>query len=514
MAYFLLLPQLIFRFNKTKGKTVLKKLFSLALILFASQAYADYKQDVGYSQLQATLGTSIPNGNGIAVTQVEAAIGASTNNVGAWMLNASLSEFSGKIITDLSIPTSNAISGHATGVGSLFYGNSSMASGITDIDVYSATHWINNSAIISAENNRIVNHSWIGNLSANPSSNEIAAVSNILKHVDRSVEESETIQITALNNGTSAPPPLIASAYNTISVGRTDGNHASGSAALDSVYTAGRTRPDLVAPKTTTSSATPIVSAAAAMLIEQASTAAGTTLSISNGERSEVVKAVMMAGADRSTNNTTGAQITDYRAETINQSANGLDSRYGAGQVNVYNNYQIIDTGEQDSQEDGGNATVAMMGYDYDANFGGQGNSNSSASYLFDTTQTGGLELTASLVWNIDIENAPGPGSALTATLYNLDLLLFDITSGSNVLLANSNSTLDNTENIWHSLEQNHQYKLEVVAANGSSFNWDYALAWQIKPVPVPAAIWLFISGLLGLFGLRRNTSMQAKFVS
>jgi len=65
---------------------------------------------------------------------------------------------------------------------------------------------------------------------------------------------------------------LLSSAYNMIAVGRTDGGQDFGSDAIDSVYVAGRTRPDLVAPETTTSAATPEVSAVAALLVETAIT--------------------------------------------------------------------------------------------------------------------------------------------------------------------------------------------------------------------------------------------------
>lgn len=472
------------------------KIFSLALIICSPYVYADYKDDIGFSQLQADLGTSTPNAAGISVTQVEAAVGASNTNVGAWTADFSSSEFSGKTLTDLSNPTSNGTSSHATGVGRSFYGNSSIASGITNIHAYSAANWLNDLTLISNETNRVVNHSWIGTLPSNPTASDIAEISTILKRVDQTVEENEIIQVAALNNGiSSTPPPLLASAYNSIAVGRTDGLHTNGSAALDSTYIAGRIRPDLVIPKGTTSGATPVVSAAAAILLDQAS-------STTNGERSEVVKAVMMAGADRNTNNTTAAQINNYRTDISNQTANGLDNRYGAGQLNVYNNYQIMDAGEQDSFEDGGNTTVGSIGYDYDASFGGQGGSNNSASYFFETTQSENLELTASLVWNIDIAQTSN-----NATLHNLDLLLYDVTSGANILLANSNSDIDNTENIWFFLEQNHDYKLEVIAADGTTFNWDYGLAWKITPVPIPSAIWFFISGLFGLFRIRKKTN-------
>lgn len=488
-------------------------LIFFTLVVFSTHVFADYRDDIAYTKLQTALSTTTPDGFGVAVTQVEAAIGVTETDLGAWMPDINSSQFSLKTITDLSTPNSNGISGHATGVGSLFYGNSqSMASGIVDIDVYSALDWLKNGFLKTDSNNtplisnsRIANHSWVGSFDT-----RVESV-NALKRVDWLVEEDEFIQVTAMNNGLNNQP-LLGSAFNSIAVGRTDTNHAQGSVALDSVYTSGRTRPDIVAPRNTTSSATPIVSAAAAMLIEQAHTAAQGAVfiinngeAIYNGERSEVIKAVMMAGADRMTQNTSiSDQITDYRVDPANQTANGLDSRYGAGQLNVYNNYQIMAAGEQDSLQDGGTATVSALGYDYDAGFGGLQDSNNNASYLFDTTQTSGLQLTSSLVWNIDIEDDNAPGFNPDATLHNLDLLLYDVTGDLHSLLVSSTSAIDNTENLWYLLEQGHNYQLQVVAAAGSLFNWDYGLAWKIAPVPVPAALWFFISGICSLVCARR----------
>lgn len=488
-----------------------QKLSVIILLGLSSSVYADYKEDIGYVQLQAELALAIPTGSGVKVTQVEAAIGATETNIGAWVPDASAAQFSSNTILDQSLPVSNGISGHATGVAGLFYGSNAMGSGIVDVDVYSAADWLLNGFLEIGTNSppvvsdsRVVNHSWVGGMDTDE--NSVRA----LKRVDWLVEEDEIIQVTAMNNG-SVNRPLLANAYNSIAVGRTDAVHAQGSLALDANYTAGRARPDIVAPVSTTSSSTPIVSAATAMLIEQAHGAAqGATSSISNGdviyhgERTEVIKAVMMAGADRVTNNTsTASQIVDYRADE-HQTVNGLDSRYGAGQLNVYNNYQIMAAGEQHSQQDGGPVNAGLMGYDYDNSFGGAQGSNSTASYFFDTTETDGLQLTASLVWNLDIEDTAGFGFASDVTLYDLDLFLYDVTNGSESLLASSISKIDNTENIWYFLELGHDYELQVLAADGESFNWDYGLAWQVAPVPVPAALWLFMSGLLGLVGIKR----------
>jgi hypothetical protein len=196
-----------------------------------------------------------------------------------------------------------------------------------------------------------------------------------------------------------------------------------------------------------------------------------------------VIKAALMAGADRRTANGRGAEITDYKVDT----SNGLDSRFGAGQVNIYNSYHVLTGGEHNSAQDGNATAIGRYGFDYDPAFGGLSGSNTTGSYSF-TADFASLarEIFASLVWNIDIGPSGGPRAdpVGTATLYNLDLELYDVTSGG-TLVAYSASTLDNTENIWFNLLYGHSYRLDVVRGSGQSdFLWDYGLAWRVVPEP------------------------------
>jgi len=36
------------------------------------------------------------------------------------------------------------------------------------------------------------------------------------------------------------------------------------------------------------------------------------------------------------------------------QTSDGRDKRFGAGQINIYNSYHVLNTGERNSAEDGG----------------------------------------------------------------------------------------------------------------------------------------------------------------
>ncbi|NOT10810.1 MAG: hypothetical protein HOP23_03085 [Methylococcaceae bacterium] len=477
----------------------------IPVLCWTSPTLADYQTDIGYTALADWLGTSTPAGVGVSVTQVEASQ-VPTADSAFPVFAPDSTQFA--LDKNFSFPglTSTSPSSHASGVGALFYGSNAIAAGITQISSYEVNNWLNSIATNTVQapvnGSRIANHSWVG---AGATSADDSA---ILRYVDRQVERNETIQVVGMANSSSFSP-LLGNAYNVIAVGRTDGGHDAGADAIDSVYVAGRTRPDLVAPETTTSAATPIVSAAAALLVEtghagglglsKGSTTVNGVGTLYNAERSETIKAALMAGADRVTANgfLAPANITDYRSSG-HQTSNGLDDRFGAGQINILHSYQIIAAGEQNSLQDGGSnaGAIANYGFDYDAAFGGSAGANRTATYAFNATAD--MTLTAALVWNLGVAN----NSGLATTLHNLNLELFDVTTQTTTAL--SASTLDNTENLWVSLITGHDYELQVKAGETGNFSWDYALAWQMNtlqaaPVPLPGAVYLFASAIAGL---------------
>ena len=457
-------------------KRVNKCWLCLVLIFsFMPVAFADYKTDIGYADLQALLGARIPTGAGVNVIQVEAG-GTS------YAPNTTNPQFAGKTF---SFPGSASISpfGHATGVGSIFYGAGSMAHGIRNITCYEATGWMKSliSASVSAPPNRsrIVNHSWAGN------GNGASQTGAILRFLDRQVHRKELIHVVSMANEPGVKA-LLSSAYNVIAVGRSSGNLDYASKPVDMIYGSGRTRPDVVTPESTTSSAAPEVAATAALLIETGHkgalrlssgfvTIAGVG-TVYNAERSVTIKAALMAGADRVTNNRSGTgNIIDYRSPG-HQTSNGLDNRFGAGQVNVLHSYQIIAAGEQNSLEDGGTnaGVIGLNGFDYDNAFGGHLISNKTATYKFHANSD--ATLSASLVWNINVAN----DGTLRSALPNMNLELFDVTTQTTS--AFSSSTLDNTENIRVNLVAGHSYEMLVKSAEKNDFSWDYSLAWHISP--------------------------------
>jgi len=509
---------------------------SLLLVLLwgAGAGAVDYKDYIGFTQLQTELGSSTPTGAGVEVTQAEADTTPANPDYYSYLPSFSDSQFSGKNFTAYLVyknPDNPVVgtSGHATSVGYNFYGTGSIAPGITSINNYLADRWLD-TGFLKPESNaqpyatsaRVANHSWIGKyIQYENGPIDIPANVDALKRLDWVINRDEYIQVVGMNNGSgNASIPLLGSSFNAIAVGLSSGASQHGSYALDSLYTAGRTRPDLVAPLEATSYATPVVGAAAALLVEvghqnpalSTDPAVQYTMNrrgdtIYNAERSEVVKAALMAGASRTASQLVGG----YHATT----ANGLDSTYGAGQLNIYNSYHIIAAGEQNSLQDapGTHGYIGSSGFDYDPYFGGmapssgQPASNRIASYYFRALGDG--EITASLVWNLDVNGGTEDSFDGSASFYHLGLYLYDLTDLIHPL-ASAVGEADNTENLWWTaLAADHNYLLRVSALTAGDFLWDYGLAWDIStavaPVPVPGAVYLLGTGLLMLVGFRRK---------
>jgi hypothetical protein len=529
----------------------------LMTVAIALPAVADTKSDVRYYELMNELGVNVLTGAGVAVAQVEA-------YENTWNYTPNIASFPGKYFRFAS--GNSPASGHATSVGQSFYGTAGVANGITQITNFGADGWLGTTVLAVGFNvaptltphntnpynphtgqntnstfkSRIVNHSWIGNLTTNDSFDPRKNLDALLRS-DYLTASEDYIQVAGMNNRPQGTPnststTLMAQTFNAIAVGTLSGNHHSSTRGMHSngvnnpwtvpgygPYVAGRVRPDVVAPNASTSDATAFVSGAVALLVEAADdnpsfslnrsrvNAAGQT--IYQGATTEVTRAILMAGANRQAVTTSPNGYTYTPSST-----NNLDPLFGAGLIDIYESYHILAGSQTDSAQDAGSVEyLDQYGWDYDNSFGGLAGSNNTADYYFYATQTGDDLLHATLAWNLDVNlttllAAVGPNStyvdanlSAAGVLHNLNLTLYDITAG-NTIVAQSISTINNSENIVADLIAGHQYRL-AVSALGNPFNWDYGLAWRFAAnsvgplpppplVPSPASLALLLPGL------------------
>lgn len=466
----------------TRFRRILTLLAAVAVC--AESARGEYRDDIGYTLLSQEIGASLPDGAGVWVGHVESRTDVNNpDGIPNFLPDSADAEFVGKQL--LAVTINGQVSNHATIVGRRYYGNAtSMTPGIENVGVYWTDDWVADGFLRSGfsggpvrSSYRVFNHSWVGS-----TGNTV----DVLRRLDYVVETYDQIQVAAVNNdenptdGNNPSQPLLTSAFNVVAVGLTSGAHAIGTVNQGGIYNGTRVRPHLVAPATATSNVAPVVAAASALLIETAhtrpelshgsfdvSTDVG-TYSVQHGETSEVIRAALMAGAQRH-------DVAGYNPT----SANNLDTRFGAGEIDVYNSYHILTAGEQESSERGGDVSgIARRGFDYVSGFA----SGDTATYPF-MPDANSTMLFATLSWNLDVAGGVNTFSPVTR-LSNFDLELLRLGDTGYELVTASDGTGDTTENLWLAdLTPGTQYALRVV--RGDIYGpWDFGLAWQITHDP------------------------------
>jgi len=435
---------------------------------------------VGYPELLARLGENTPTGAGVRVGQVELPDGE-----GDYGPNQSASsEYAGKNFTFMNGPTGT--SAHANVVARNYYGNvTSIAPGVTDINLYLTTQWIDASFLRSNSASstpplappaglRIFNNSWVGNSPA----------LSIVRRADYAARNYDVLMVNGVNVS-SAPSdnwPLLSHMYNGISVGKTNGVHQSGDTLSDGV---GRMKPEIVAPGSETSYSAAVVSAAAALMYETAGelAVAGTN----DASRSEVIKAVLMAGARHRagwTNN------PDTAGPTRGVTDRPLDDIYGVDVVNVDRSHMILTGGEFPGLARVPSfATAASAGWALESVAPG-----AKRYWRFSVFETAN-EVSILATWHRD-----APIGFSTSFLANFDLQLWRVdASGQLVSLVGSaglsqftagnvvsNSSVDNVEHLYIQNLAAGSYVLELARVDTlSSYpTWDVAIAWLFPPMP------------------------------
>ena len=462
----------------------------------ASQA--TIKDDIGYTRLVNELtaaGKPIPDGAGVTLSQAEAEDGGvsgkyvpnPTRYPGVTLVNRS----------ELALPST--ISGHANGVADVIYGSSGLASGITNVDLYYAGHWLGGGMLRGGfpdappllETTDISNHSWVGNGSTTAESLAL------LNRLDISAAIGGHLPIVGVNNGSSGRY-LLGGAYNIISVGVSSGNHKGPPGSLNP----GVTGPHIVVPTSFTSFATPYVTGAAAMLIQTARQY--TPGDATNADRPEVIKAALLAGATQ----------REFPGWSHTETA-PLDATFGAGELNIANSYHILTGGKQTASP---TLPVAATGWDYQSLSLGE-----AVGYRLELALPGAFQ--AALTW-LNIPVPTDNYDTYDQNLANLNLFLYRIGEGDALdLVAQSIAPAGNVEFLTLPTLESGSYLLSLgYPSNAVGTRLDeipYALAWRTAMVPEPStwALLLAGGGWILLWRLRRmkraaSKGAQATFAS
>lgn len=463
-------------------------LFAFVSFFFAAESNGQlWKTQVGWTQLFSEVGPGLENGSGVSVAMAENPANVALRPpFGDFMPDITNGEFSGKTILN-GTSANNIPTGHATSVAAIFFGNSSsIAPGVTNATAYSVIDWVENKLGLAtgadpvAQPFKVHNNSWIANITAGFPA---AAVEDAARRADFVARTNQMTIVGGTNNGSANPlPGLLAHQYNALIVGISNGNHASG---LTSTYGPGRVRPNIVAPASigNTSGGTAIVSSVATLLHDKAT---GTL-----ADRADTMRAVILAGATK--NGLAGWDRTTTRP---------LDEVYGAGQVNVYNSYKILDAGQFAGSTTEPVAPVGEKGWDY------QGSIVAGNPMYYDFVVNAGQsykDFSIILSWDMIITDTNAdPGIfAPSELLGNLNLDFFDSTgSFLGNLVDSSASTVENVEHLFFTDLNSGRYTLRV----SSDTTRDFALAWHGSVIPEPgAAMGILMLATMGFLRRRRR---------
>ncbi|MDH3647371.1 MAG: hypothetical protein OER80_11410 [Gammaproteobacteria bacterium] len=439
--------------------------------------------DVGFTRLKSELGERLPTGKGISVAQVESSMTVdhdgdnATAAIPTWMPDSGHRGLQSTVVIDASGAPDGVYSGHATAVARRIIGRDlGMVTELDHLATFAVTNWIGwgflrtgNRVAPDPQRFRVVNHSWASD----------SRHTQVLRRSDWLTDRAELIQVVGVRNAAGKEnSAFMAALVNAVVVGRSDGQHSTGTPAIDKIYMRGRTRPHLVAPLKTGSAAAPTVTSAVILLLSAAGDQALSTrpdragnridLRIYDAGRSEVIRAVLMASADRKTDNSAHGNIESYRGSAEHRSDNGLDHRYGAGQLNVHNAWHILNAGEQEK-------FLRRCGFDYEPGLAAE----ASKRYSLPEVKSPSV-LTATLSWNLLFPSGSSTRFDVSAVLNDLDLSLYEVTDAGQKLLQASTSRMDTTETIHATIMPGKRYRMTVSRLDDGSATQDFAVAWQL----------------------------------
>ena len=171
LIFYILVHSTWYLKNQLSMKTK-PSIFSSILLctFFVVEAQATALDDIGFTDLSLELGTALPDGSNITVTQVEAPISSACI--------PDTSKFPLISFIDHTQGLCTGISNHATSVAYRFYGPLSSSRAISSVDLFEAGNWLGTGflntgatqglfpktieASIGIPTTRLINHSWAG----------------------------------------------------------------------------------------------------------------------------------------------------------------------------------------------------------------------------------------------------------------------------------------------------------------------------------------------------------------
>jgi hypothetical protein len=433
----------------------------------------------GFGSLAERLGPAMPTGAGIGLGIVEARVG--DPETGAWGPNPGI--FANQTITFVS--GSTGVSGHADMVLSTLI---QRAPGIDDVWSWEALDWLQGgflrfgSGIAPAAppaTLRVFNHSWIAGTVDAPTGNEA------MRRLDFQVNRDSSMECVGTSNGsTHNTPVILASTFNGITVGHPNGARAdTPSGGFDGP---GRMKPDIaVGSVGASSTATPVASAAAALLLETALTVPPLSSNV-RARRAEVIKACLLAGADR-TEAWTNSPVA--KGEDRGRTSRPIDFGWGAGFLNVDRSHRILTGDRQVGSTTVPAATnIGPVGWDLSSVL-----ENGSRFWRFEISEEID-ELAVVATWNRTVSSNFGSWSVMDVdlVLHSVDGLTLQPLTGDDGLEAFfagnvvSESLVDNVELLMVRGLAAGEYVIEARRKPGATTR-DVAVAWIMPETSPPA---------------------------
>ncbi len=426
----------------------------------------------GYEELVARTGGNPPTGAGVEVGHSEP-IGYP-----GYLPDPNDPEFVGKTFilhSGASIPTL-----HATRAAQHFYGlETGICPGPTVINLY----WdVTSNVFLNGEGPTlpdIVPWKVIKN-SFHPSVGLFANV--MMRKMDYAIDTQDLIVVSNVQNDSSLPfsGPLFSHAFNNLTVGKSNGDHRSGST-LAGYDGGGRQKPDMVAPHVATYCAFPQVAGAASALVET-----GRTHPLLAGNprvgHSETVKACLMAGTEHRSGWANNAPQT---GPSRGLATVPLDTVYGSDELDINHAHWILTGGEYDGATTAATALDARhRGWDFFTIPQGESRywrfqieaAKPYASVIVTWNRSVAANFQSWEMADIDMELFWVDGQGTLVSLVG-DPGLARYSSGN----TRSESDVDNVEHIYATDLQPGEYVLGVSREPDGLTDYDAAVAWEFQ---------------------------------